>query len=142
MYFVSDKKNGSPLPARFSMLNGCAFIHLPFFLCCLVSSSCSAPGFRPAATLAIEMVSPGLLTTAGNMVPSTITLAGPAFDVSIGKLRNTYRNFNITHTYLYDEDIVDCVVFQNEVQNILARWYYRERDVNRMTVIVISGKNI
>ncbi|OQV16341.1 hypothetical protein BV898_09486 [Hypsibius exemplaris] len=73
------------------------------------------------------------------MVPSTITLAGPAFDVSIAKLRAVRQDLNITHTYLYDERIDDCVTFQNSVQDLTARWYYRSHDARSMLAIILPG---
>jgi hypothetical protein len=85
----------------------------------------------------MHIVSPGLL---GEITPSTITLAGPAFDVGIEKLRGVLSNFNISHTFLYDESIRDCIAFQDEVQNILARWYYREGRENNVVMIIIPGK--
>ena len=89
----------------------------------------------------IEIVSPGVV---GNVSASSITLGGPAFAVSIAKLRDTLQGaFNVTHTYLYEPSIPDCVTFQMEVQNILARWYYLRSSVhssNTTVVIVTPGK--
>ena len=87
----------------------------------------------------IEIVSPGLLRTPNNTVPSTIALAGPAFDVSIAELQRTLPHFNISHTYLYDESIIDCVLLQDSVQNILAQWYYRVRDPQSVVAVITPG---
>jgi hypothetical protein len=85
----------------------------------------------------VDIVTPGLL---GEITPSTITLTGPAFDVGIDKLRRKLTNFNISHTYLFDEDILDCATFQDRVQNILSKWYYRERQENNVVIIMLPGK--
>ncbi|OQV16337.1 hypothetical protein BV898_09483 [Hypsibius exemplaris] len=97
----------------------------------------------PAAEVparSVEIVSPGLLWTVDNAVASTLGLAGPAFDVSIAALRrNLHCSFNISHTYLYEEDIVDCGTLQNEVQDILARWYYKVHREESMAAVITPG---
>ncbi|OQV16342.1 hypothetical protein BV898_09487 [Hypsibius exemplaris] len=76
-------------------------------------------------------------------VPSTasmITLTGPAFDVSIERLRDRLNeSFTISHVYLYNDSVVDCVTFQNQVQDILAKWYYTEHDINSMVAVITPG---
>ncbi|OQV16343.1 hypothetical protein BV898_09488 [Hypsibius exemplaris] len=95
------------------------------------------------AKINLEIVSPGLTQFEG-AVPSTasmIALTGPAFDVSIERLRGRLNeSFIISHVYLYNDSVVDCVTFQNQVQDILAKWYSTEHDVNSMVAVITSGK--
>jgi hypothetical protein len=108
--------------------------HFSFFLCNFCGIIRVA---LPLLNINLDIVTPGLQ---GESSASTITLAGPAFDVGIDKLRRKLTNFNITHTYLFDEDILDCVTFQDRVQNILSKWYYRERQENNVVIIMLPGK--
>ena len=89
----------------------------------------------------LQIVTPGLLQTVNNILPSTTALSGPAFDVSIENLRHTLPNFNISQTYLYHESTLDCATLQQEVQVLMAEWYYRIRSEKDMVVIITPGDN-
>ncbi|OQV14078.1 hypothetical protein BV898_11742 [Hypsibius exemplaris] len=95
------------------------------------------PLFPARSIINLDIVSPGVI---GNYTASSINLSGPAFDVSISRLRERFlAHFNISHTFLYNYSILNCVDFQNEVQNMLARWYYTVDRSESVTVIMTPG---
>ena len=104
-----------------------------------VQMKLSASGEVVADTVInITIVSPGVL---GNYTASSINLSGPGFDVGIARLNWIFRGtFNVSQTYLYDRSITDCVTFQSEVQNILAKWYYTVRRQDGLVVIMTPGE--
>ena len=75
---------------------------------------------------------------------SSLSFIGPAVDTGIAALRANYPQFNWTATYVWDQNIHGCPALFDNVQNMLARWYYRERQEVRegIDAIITSGSSI
>ncbi|OQV19715.1 hypothetical protein BV898_06255 [Hypsibius exemplaris] len=82
----------------------------------------------------VQIVTPGYL---GPLMPSTIMLCGPGFVTGLRYLRLTYPHLNFSHSYLYDPKGVDsCVSFADDMEMMISKWLYRDRDPSQITVIM------
>jgi hypothetical protein len=58
-----------------------------------------------------------------------IKMQGAAVDLGMEHLKNTYGEiFNFSHTYLTDKDRPDKDLLTDDVENLLAKFYYQNTD--------------
>ena len=93
--------------------------------------------FSSSLTTIVDIVAPGMI---GLSVLSSVSLPEPAYDLAVENLNRNYPGLSFNIRYLYDKTILDCVTLQNNVFDIMAKWYYEQRDPRSVTVIVAQGK--
>ena len=82
--------------------------------------------------LQVEIVT---LSLVGNSTMSSLHYTYGAFDYGLRTLRNKYGNtINITHTYLFDGRIKNCIELAAHAEFMLAEWYYLKRLKSDLTV--------
>ena len=91
-----------------------------------------------ALIMDVEIVTP---TYCGNDSLFSINYIEPAYVTGLDFLRRTYSDFNATHRALLDSNGTqsDCIIQASNVQDVLARWYYRERRSTALPVILTPG---
>ena len=73
----------------------------------------------------VEIVTLGLVTNA-----TTISMhyMGPSFDLAATLFREDHgARFNLTHTYLMDESITNCVDLTSQTSFMMSEWYFKKR---------------
>jgi hypothetical protein len=84
----------------------------------------------------ITILSPGFFGF--NAFPS-LSYCGPAIETGVQRLRFSYPQFNWTSKYLHTEEMSSCIAVLDNIQNVLSRWYYTERDPNSLSLIIAPG---
>jgi hypothetical protein len=84
----------------------------------------------------INIVSPGLF---GLTASTSLSYNGPAIDTAIQNLRSKYPQYNWKSNYVTDEKISTCLALLENVQDLLSRWYYTQREENSLSVLVTPG---
>ena len=87
-------------------------------------------------TRMVNIITPGFFDW---NVPVSLSNIGPAFDTGISALRRRYSDFNWSHEFLLSELFRDCSRLTDNVQFVLSRWYYTQRNKDALSVIVTPG---
>ena len=72
---------------------------------------------------------------------ASLKLIGPAFDTGVGALRQSYPQYKWTSIYLFNETYSTCLSQQDNVQEMLSRWYYSQSDQGNINVIITLGES-
>jgi hypothetical protein len=89
-----------------------------------------------AVTRKITILSPGFF---GFDAFPSLSYNGPAIETGVQRLRLSYPQFNWTSKYLHTEEMSSCIAVFDNIQNVLSRWYYTERDPDSLSLIVAPG---
>ena len=86
----------------------------------------------------IKIVTPGVV---GFVTLSSISLVGPAIESGLKGHRQYDEHFTVSHKYLYMTPGTECAELSDNIQDLLARWYYHEvaEDEESVIIIVTSG---
>ena len=88
--------------------------------------------------LQVEIVT---LSLVSNSTLSSLHYTYGAFDYGLRTLRNKYGNtINITHTYLFDGRITNCIELTAHAEYMLAEWYYVKRLKSDLRVFLSTCK--
>jgi hypothetical protein len=90
----------------------------------------------PGRSIHVSVVSPGFM---GFSSPASLSNVGPAIDTGLRRIQEMQSDVNWTSTFVYDRSISDCSGLMENIQNLLSRWYHKERDATKAFVILTSG---
>lgn len=78
-----------------------------------------------------------------NVSLSNIPYIAPGMIVALDQLRQTFgRRVNFTHTLLYDRRYISCPLLTDNVDFLVAEYYYKRRQKSaNMTVFIGVGEN-
>jgi hypothetical protein len=91
---------------------------------------------RTIAFPQIKIVLPGIYGF--NTTPS-LSFNGPAVDTALQNLRSKYPKYNWTSYFVADAQISSCLKLLENVQDLLSRWYYTQRDQTSLSLLVTPG---
>ena len=87
--------------------------------------------------LKVTIVTPGYT---GFVTLPSLNYIGPAIDTAMDHMIKTYRQIlDFTHIYLSDTNFGTCVSFADNVQHLVAAWYYNytSRQTENSTEIIV-----
>ena len=102
---------------KFELLYVFEFLFLLRTICYAATYTCSLQH--------VEIVTMGLVTNA-----TTISMhnVGPSYDLAATFFRTDHgARFNLTHTYLMDESITNCVDLTSQTTFMMSEWYFKKR---------------
>jgi hypothetical protein len=99
------------------------------FTICFAVNSCEM-------TKNITIVSPGFL---GFGAFPSLSYVGPAIDTGIERLRNMFPKYNWTSKRVNHEIMTSCNAVLDNIQDVLSRWYYTERDPDSLNLLITTG---
>ena len=104
----------------------------------VILSKFAAFVFSNDKVLQMEIVTLGLIS---NSTSSSLHYTSGAFDYGVRTLRKKYGNtINITHTYLLDERITNCIELTAHAEYMLAEWYYLKKLKSDISVFLSTCK--
>jgi hypothetical protein len=73
--------------------------------------------------------------------PITLPYMQPVIDTALADLRKKYGGlFNLSHTYVFDENIRDCPTQKAEISVLLSRYVLGRPYIPDMTALISTGK--
>ncbi|OWA50871.1 hypothetical protein BV898_15374 [Hypsibius exemplaris] len=91
-----------------------------------------------ATPLTVEIVTLGLVTPAW---PGSIHFTGTGFDEGFRILREKYEGIlSLTHTFLVERKVTNCVDLVAEADVMLSEWYYKRRSQADLHVYLSPSK--
>jgi hypothetical protein len=107
-------------------------------------TSCIGNVYGKPRPIDVEIVIP---TYSGHDSLGSIIHLKPAYTTGLALLREKYPTFQISNRFLIDPNHNNCYDVADNVQNMLAKWYYTEREISKnnrtiIPVIITPGKLI
>ena len=86
----------------------------------------------------VDIISPVSITTE---YLGHLRVTGPAMDLAVDQLRERYgRVFQVRHTYIYDKNAMNCDTQADSMDDMLSKFYYKDKPQSNLTVVIFTGK--
>ena len=85
----------------------------------------------------VDIITPASLTTE---YFGSLRLTGPASDMAVEYLREQYGHvYQIRQNYIYDKNAKNCGDQADFMEDMLAKFFYKQKPPSNLTVVIFSG---
>lgn len=89
----------------------------------------------------VQIVTWGVTSPSSSL--SALAYTKAPMDSAVILMKNQYKSvFNVTHTYLADNDMQTCMDIFARIDFLASKWYYRQKKPADLHVFIAPGKKL